>query len=191
MRLRNYAVVGAQIGVDCGKRQIPVDDGTLKEVCVAGQTEQGFWGSSDVEHGHNGAAVLHGAPGQAYNEEAFHYFLEIERKRSDASKRPFLLMLIDFGKRPAPWSRADAIANKLFLALSRCLRETDFVGWYREGRVAGAVLTQHADAYMADVSEIVSRRIGGELEKHSLSNLTGCVQVRVYGLSPSVKFRSD
>src|SRR4051812_23643836 len=32
---------------------------------------------------------------QAYTEDAFQYFLEMERRRSEASNRPFVLMLID------------------------------------------------------------------------------------------------
>ena len=33
--------------------------------------------------------------GQAYNEEAFRYFLAVERTRSERSGRPFLLVLVD------------------------------------------------------------------------------------------------
>src|SRR5207248_10164060 len=36
----------------------------------------------------------------SYNEEAFRYFLELERKRSQLSNRPFLLLLVDL-RRPA------------------------------------------------------------------------------------------
>src|SRR2546422_1060554 len=36
-----------------------------------------------------------GRLGQAYNEQAFRYFLAIERKRSERSGHPFLLLLVD------------------------------------------------------------------------------------------------
>src|SRR4029077_9558004 len=85
--------------------------------------------------------ALEGRLGQAYNEEAFRYFLEIERKRAARARRPVLLLLLDLKEQPA--AHMDPIlAGKLFSGLWICLRETDVIGWYREDRVAGAVLTQ-------------------------------------------------
>ncbi|HEY7446719.1 MAG TPA: hypothetical protein VH702_01145 [Vicinamibacterales bacterium] len=36
------------------------------------------------------------------------------------------------------------VAETLFTSLRGCLRETDFIGWYRKDYVVGAVLTQVA-----------------------------------------------
>ena len=131
---------------------------------------------------------LHDGPGRAYNEEAFQYFLEIERKRSELSNRPFLLMLVDFNKHP----RIDAVtADKLFSVLSLCLRETDFIGWYREGRVAGAVLTQHGETDGDDLSDVVRARIGGALRQRLPSDLARQLQTRVYQLPPNAMSRSE
>src|SRR2546428_293200 len=81
--------------------------------------------------------ALNDAAGQAYDEAAFHYFLEIERKRAEIWNRPFLMMLIDFRRNPEISPRIDEpAAGRLFSILLQCIRETDFVGWYREGRVA-------------------------------------------------------
>src|SRR6266446_4785495 len=89
---------------------------------------------------------LEGRLGQAYNEDAFRYFLEIERKRAARAHRPVLLLLLDLRDQPEIGPRIDPmLAAKLFSGLWRCLRETDVVGWYREERVAGAVLTQVDD----------------------------------------------
>jgi hypothetical protein len=130
-----------------------------------------------------GFALQHGS-GQAYNEEAFQYFLEIERKRSENSNRPFLLMLVDFNKHPRIHG---ATADTLFSVLSLCLRETDFIGWYREGRVAGAVLTQHGEADWEHLSEVVRGRIEEALRRHLPSELARHVQARVYQIPPHVK----
>jgi hypothetical protein len=134
--------------------------------------ELGFAGYADFAH--------------AYGEEAFHYFLELERRRSEVSRRPFLLMLIDFRKHPGVEPPLDhSTAGKLFTALSHCLRETDFTGWYREGRVAGAVLTQHDAPGGDDLSHVVQQRVCGELEKQLGATRAGGLQVRVYHVSPS------
>src|SRR5215510_13529995 len=59
----------------------------------------------------------------AYNEEAFQYFLEIERKRSEMSNRPFLLMLIEFSRQPVGIlpDIDTGTARKLFEVLRSCL----------------------------------------------------------------------
>src|SRR5207249_10194531 len=76
--------------------------------------------------------ALEGRLGEAYNEEAFRYFLAIERKRSERSGRPFLLLLVDLKEQSGVTVRIDPmVAPKLFSALWLCLRETDCVGWYR------------------------------------------------------------
>lgn len=127
--------------------------------------------------------ALEGRLGQVYNEEAFRYFLEIERKRSELSCHPFLLLLIDLKKQPERSLRIDAVAANLFSALSLCLRETDFIGWYDEGRVAGAVLTQHAEAGGTDVPDVVGQRISTALRER-LSSEADRIQVRVYRRPP-------
>ncbi len=131
-----------------------------------------------------GGFALRDGLGHAYNEEAFQYFLEIERKRSELSNRPFLLMLVDFKKHP----RIDSVmADKLFSVLSLCLRETDFLGWYREGRVAGAVLTQHGEPGRDDLSDDVHQRIEEALREGLPPDLAQHLQARVYQIPSHVK----
>jgi hypothetical protein len=128
------------------------------------------------------------ASGDVYNEEAFRYFLEVERKRSELSNRPLVLLLLDLN-RPSPHAGDidTATAQKLFAALSVCVRETDFVGWYRAHSVAGAVLTQHSDTAGADLQELVSRRISQLLSERLPSELAGLVRVRVHQLPSAVQ----
>ena len=137
--------------------------------------------------------ALQDGSGEAYNEEAFQYFLEVERKRSEISHRPFLLMLIEFSRHPAGINpEIDVVTTgTLFSMLRRCLRETDFVGWYRERRVAGAVLTQHGEPDRDDLSEVVRGRVGEALEKHFSPDRPRRLQVRVYQLSPHATLRSE
>src|SRR5205823_7859534 len=95
--------------------------------------------------------ALEGRLGHAYNEAGFRYFLEIERKRAARLGRPCVLLLVGLKGQPAPSARIDPmLATKLFSSLWLCLRETDVIGWYREDRVAGALLTQLADSSQTD-----------------------------------------
>jgi len=122
---------------------------------------------------------------EAYNEEAFQYFLEIERKRSAVSNRQFLLMLVEFHKHP-PSINPDidpATAARLFSILRATLRETDLLGWYREARVAGAVLIQHGEN-QGDLSVVVRQRVNEALEKEFPQDRSRGFTVRVFELSP-------
>src|SRR2546426_11392606 len=158
---------------------MPLHHHVLTEVVAAVQTEPKAFdhigpqgransgGENGVDRYSCGFALQDGSS-EAYNEEAFQYFLEVERKRSEISRRPFLLMLIEFNRHPAGINpEIDAVtAGKLFSILRMCLRETDFVGWYRERRVAGAVLTQHGEPDRDDLSDVVRRRGGDAPAKH-------------------------
>lgn len=129
---------------------------------------------------------LEGRLGQAYNEEAFRYFLEIERKRAARAHRPVLLLLLDQRMR-TPGARIDPmLAANLFANLWLCLRETDVVGWYREGRAAGAVLTQVEDGLRPEVPRVIRDRVSGSLCQ-SLSADAARLRVRVYQLRPRLK----
>jgi hypothetical protein len=114
----------------------------------------------------------------AYNEDAFRYFLEIERKRSEVSGRPLLLLLVDVK------GLEDGIdtptAHAVMSGLSACLRETDFVGWYRDKRVVGAVLTQRASKHPAEMLSEISERVSGRLARHVAASLAGRLQLRVF-----------
>ncbi len=128
---------------------------------------------------------IEGRPSQAYNEEAFRYFLEIERRRAEISSRPFLLLLVGLrGQSGTNSLIAGATATELFARLSVCLRETDFVGWYREERVVGAVLTERPDKSQGDVSNQVAHRIRQALSKQLEPRVSRRLQVCVYQIPP-------
>lgn len=131
--------------------------------------------------------------GRAYNEEAFSYLLATEQKRSERSGRPFLLLLLDLTEPAGGGSvRIDTkVAASLFSSLEFGLRETDVVGWYREGRVAGALLTDLGHGPETDIPDRVGQRIsgavGGALPWHIVRRL----RVRVYRRHETPGIASD
>jgi hypothetical protein len=80
-----------------------------------------------------------GYAGLACHEQAFHYLLDIERRRSASTQRPFLLMLIDCEAGTSASVRRRL--ERLFPIVCRSVRETDFTGWYCQGAAVGAALT--------------------------------------------------
>ena len=123
--------------------------------------------------------------GKAYNEEAFRYFLAIERKRAETSRGSILLVLVRTRQRMTTDRRlSPVVAGEIFAAMWLCFREIDFAGWLRQDRIAGAVLTTGADPLPADVVSVIDRRITRALREHVLSAV-GELQVRVLRLRPA------
>jgi hypothetical protein len=135
------------------------------------------------------SVALKGRLGQAYNEDAFRYLLAIERNRGARLGRPFLLALIGLrSDRAHPGARVErAVAAKLFSCLWLCLRETDVVGWYREDRVAGAVLSQVPEGHVAELCQSIRRRVSAALAASLPAEAGRRVQVHVYPLRPRAK----
>jgi len=132
-----------------------------------------------AERTHN--VALPDGLGPVYNEEAFRYFLQLERKRCNRSQRRFLLRLVDLKQEMGLSARFDAAMDeRLFSALCPCLRETDFIGWYRQRRVASAVLTQLEDKPGTHVSRLVVERVREALGQSLPANLADRIQVRAY-----------
>jgi hypothetical protein len=130
-----------------------------------------------------------GSTGEAYGEQAFRCLLAVEQERAKRSTRPFFLLLIDLKERSRPSARMDSMTGAaLFASLLRALRETDFVGWYCQGLVVGAVLTQFEKAAGARIAHVVVQRVRVELRLRLVPDALERLQFRVYqrpaGLKP-------
>lgn len=122
-------------------------------------------------------AAIASRTGRAYGEQAFRYFLGVERRRAERSGRPFLLLLLWPGREAGASAR---IAARLFPMLWGCLRETDFVGWFREGRVIGAVLSQPLESVGDNAARLVRERVTAALSSGPRPGLFGNARLRIY-----------
>jgi len=75
------------------------------------------------------------------SEEAFRRMISIERKRSERSQRPFVLLLIDTGRSQSGDKQARVLLDLLSM-LQGATRETDITGWYTTNSVAGVMFTE-------------------------------------------------
>ena len=125
--------------------------------------------------------------GQAYNEAAFRHFLAIDRLRAERSRRPLFLALVTVRQRSgSPTKLRNDTAAAIFRGLSTCVREVDFVGWYREGYAVGAVLAQAAKA-SAEVPHVIAQRLLAVLTKRLAADQSRNLRVRVVRLGGRVK----
>jgi len=77
---------------------------------------------------------------KALDEESFRRIIAIERKRTERSKAPFVLMLLESANRQSSESNGTAL-DCIASALLSSSRDTDVVGWYKERATVGAMFT--------------------------------------------------
>ena len=73
--------------------------------------------------------------------EAFRRMIALERKRSERSRKPFMLLLLDMGD-DLPSEKNGRILGKILSALSVSTRDTDVTGWYSNNCVVGVMFTE-------------------------------------------------
>ena len=75
------------------------------------------------------------------HEDSFHQMISLERKRTERSRRPFLLMLLDVSALLTGDQESKKVGDILF-TLSFSIRETDITGWYKGSSVIGIVFNE-------------------------------------------------
>src|SRR5512135_2809758 len=86
-------------------------------------------------------------------EPIFDRMIYLERKRTERSQRPFMLILLNMeGILAGP--DEDHLVKSSENAISASLRETDIKGWYEQGKVIGIILTE-----IGSIGEIVKEKV--------------------------------
>ena len=134
--------------------------------------------------------AIRGFAGLVYDEPAFQYLLDVERRRAEGARRPFLLMLIACGDGKTGLASRAVRPEKVFPVVGRCVRETDFVGWYRQGSVVGATLTQDGKR-TPRASQIVRERLVKALGSDLPADLVSQLRLRLYEVQGDDQLRID
>jgi lipopolysaccharide/colanic/teichoic acid biosynthesis glycosyltransferase len=106
-----------------------------------------------------------GAQSIALNEQSFHRMIALERKRTERSKKPFLLMLLDTGN-GLPSRENENAPSKVLSALSVSTRETDVTGWYKSNSVVGVMFTEIGGEDRPAIVRVMLARVSATL--HSI-----------------------
>jgi lipopolysaccharide/colanic/teichoic acid biosynthesis glycosyltransferase len=96
------------------------------------------------------------APAEVLSEGIFHRIITRERKRSERSQRPFVLLLIDTGADETSGKQAKLLLD-LLSAVEGATRETDVTGWYKTNAVVGVMFTEITLDNNSVLSTILSR----------------------------------
>ena len=101
---------------------------------------------------------------QLFPEYLFKRMICIERKRTERSRKPFLLVLLD-ARRLLQTDHTDNVLPDIVAALSTATRETDLNGWYEENSVLGIVFTELCETHKA-TPDSIRAKVTAALRSH-------------------------
>ena len=110
-----------------------------------------------------------------HDEDYFRDMLRLERKRTERSARPFLLMSIDI--RDVSDECRKKIVKKIADQLSCTTRETDVKGWYSKGTVIGILFTETGErneTVHSTISCRIKTSLSAVLEKQYVDQIKFC-----------------
>jgi len=94
--------------------------------------------------------------------------ISLERKRSERTQRPFVLLLMDTG-RTLPTEKNGRVLLDILSALQAATRETDVMGWYETNSAVGVMFTEITlennlilSTILARISEVLRGRLTSE-----------------------------
>lgn len=106
------------------------------------------------------------------DEESFRRMIAVERKRTERSRQPFLLLLLDAGN-CLPSDANGRVLGQILSALSLATRETDVTGWYKTHSVVGVMFTDISIDERGSILSTVMSRVSETLRNNlSLRNFS-------------------
>lgn len=97
------------------------------------------------------------------NEEAFRRMITVERKRTERTKEPFLLMLLEPVDHQ-PSQAAQTILEKAAAILSSSTRDTDVAGWYEDRAIVGVIYIGLPDNSRISIQSMILNRVNSTLK---------------------------
>jgi lipopolysaccharide/colanic/teichoic acid biosynthesis glycosyltransferase len=112
------------------------------------------------------------------DEESFHRAIALERRRTERSHKPFLLMLLDIGQ-CLPQEGLQDVSSEILGLLSLATRETDVTGWY-EKNVVGVMFTEIVLADRGAILQVMMDRVRDSLRDNLSAEQFHRVRVTVH-----------
>src|SRR5215510_1413543 len=123
------------------------------------------------------------------DDESFARKLASERKRTDRSQRPFLLLLLELKIRLWDRHHRRTLVKNVIASLRLCIRQTDRLGLYKNNAVIGVIYTElrHADA---STDKIVAK-VAAALQARLLPPQLDAITLTAYVYPPPERGASD
>jgi lipopolysaccharide/colanic/teichoic acid biosynthesis glycosyltransferase len=112
---------------------------------------------------------------EVLNEDTFNRMIAVERKRTERTKQPFLLMLLETGQQQT-LARNGGSLESMVSALLTSIRETDVIGWYKDRTVIGVMYTglvvNNKNSVLSMILNRVSTALGDKLTSDQFSQVS-------------------
>jgi len=112
---------------------------------------------------------------EVLNEGTFKRMIAVERKRTERSREPFLLMLLEAGNHQGSEKNGKALDNMLSVLLLS-IRETDVIGWYKDRITVGVMFTGLAcndkNSILSVILSKVSTTLRGQLTPEQFNQVS-------------------
>ena len=99
-----------------------------------------------------------------YVEDYFNKMLCLERKRSERTHKPILLLLVNIEK-IAPVNGSDNTLQSIVSALTSSVREVDLCGWYEDRSVIGVMFTAFTTENAWEAIDAIVSKVKGSFEQ--------------------------
>lgn len=110
---------------------------------------------------------------EVLTDEMFRRMISLERKRSERTQRPFVLLLMDVGpSQPSP--KSGRILLDILSALQSATRETDVMGWYERNSAVGVMFTEITldnNLILSTLLSRISEVLRGQLTNEQFSQI--------------------
>lgn len=112
---------------------------------------------------------------EVLSEETFRRMIAVERKRTERSNEPFLLMLLE-GSCLESSGGTECALRRIVSALLSTTRDTDLIGWYDKGPTVGVLYTglsvDKKSIVLSTILNKVSAALGAQLSSTELSQVS-------------------
>ena len=99
---------------------------------------------------------------EVLKEETFKRMIAVERKRTERSREPFLLMLLEAGSQQSSAKNGKALDNILSV-LPMSIRETDVIGWYTDRTTVGVMFTGLSSNDKNSILSVILNKVSNTL----------------------------
>lgn len=113
------------------------------------------------------------------SEEQFRRMLCRERKRSERSRKRFLLMLMD--NKGSTHRNGDAsVLPQVGGVLCQTIRETDLAGWFQTNSVLGVIFAELGETDIGTAVKVIESNARAQLQKAFKADQIGKIQISFY-----------
>jgi lipopolysaccharide/colanic/teichoic acid biosynthesis glycosyltransferase len=99
---------------------------------------------------------------EVLNEGTLKRMIAVERKRTERSGEPFLLMLLEAGN-PQSLEKNEKALNNILSVLPLSIRDTDIIGWYKDRTTVGVIFTGLARKDQSSILSVILSKVSTTL----------------------------